>query len=94
MHSEHEECPPRAATRATLSGRDVTSPAYTSWRRATVPTLPARAPARRVQGTVLAVTAVIYAVVEGVEAVGLWRERRWAEYLTAIATAGEGAIRG
>jgi uncharacterized membrane protein (DUF2068 family) len=27
-------------------------------------------------------------VIEGVEAVGLWRERRWAEYLTAIATAG------
>ena len=25
---------------------------------------------------------------EGVEAVGLWRERRWAEYLTAVATAG------
>lgn len=42
------------------------------------------------QGTVklLLATAVIYAVVEGVEAVGLWRERRWAEYLTAVATAG------
>jgi uncharacterized membrane protein (DUF2068 family) len=38
--------------------------------------------------TVLFVTAVVYAVVEGVEAVGLWRERRWAEYLTALATAG------
>jgi Predicted membrane protein len=38
--------------------------------------------------TVLAVTATVYAVVEGIEAVGLWRERRWAEYLTAIATAG------
>jgi uncharacterized membrane protein (DUF2068 family) len=38
--------------------------------------------------TVLFVTAVAYAVVEGVEAVGLWLERRWAEYLTAIATAG------
>ncbi|MFL5799547.1 MAG: DUF2127 domain-containing protein [Actinomycetota bacterium] len=37
---------------------------------------------------VLIVTAVAYCVVEGVEAVGLWRERRWAEYLTAIATAG------
>jgi len=34
------------------------------------------------------VTAVIYAVIEGVEAVGLWRGRRWAEYLTALATAG------
>jgi uncharacterized membrane protein (DUF2068 family) len=38
--------------------------------------------------TILAATAVVYCVVEGVEAVGLWRERRWAEYLTAIATAG------
>ena len=38
--------------------------------------------------TVLAATASVYAVVEGVEAVGLWHERRWAEYLTAIATAG------
>jgi uncharacterized membrane protein (DUF2068 family) len=38
--------------------------------------------------TVLAVTAAAYAVIEGVEAVGLWHERRWAEYLTAIATAG------
>ncbi|HCO01894.1 MAG TPA: DUF2127 domain-containing protein [Actinobacteria bacterium] len=34
------------------------------------------------------ITAVAYAIVEGVEAVGLWRERRWAEYLTAVATAG------
>jgi uncharacterized membrane protein (DUF2068 family) len=33
-------------------------------------------------------TATAYAVVEGVEAVGLWRQRRWAEYLTALATAG------
>jgi uncharacterized membrane protein (DUF2068 family) len=38
--------------------------------------------------TILAVTALAYCVVEGVEAVGLWRERRWAEYLTAVATAG------
>ena len=37
---------------------------------------------------VLLFTAIAYAVVEGVEAVGLWRERRWAEYLTAVATAG------
>jgi uncharacterized membrane protein (DUF2068 family) len=37
---------------------------------------------------VLAGTAVAYCVVEAVEAVGLWRERRWAEYLTALATAG------
>ena len=38
--------------------------------------------------TVLAVTATAYCIVEGIEAVGLWRERRWAEYLTAVATAG------
>ena len=37
---------------------------------------------------VLAATAAAYAVVEGTEAVGLWREKRWAEYLTVIATAG------
>ena len=37
---------------------------------------------------ILAGTAIVYAVVEGVEAVGLWLEKRWAEYLTAIATAG------
>ncbi|HEY2430450.1 MAG TPA: DUF2127 domain-containing protein, partial [Acidimicrobiales bacterium] len=37
---------------------------------------------------VLALTAAVYCVVEGVEAVGLWMERRWAEYLTALATAG------
>ncbi|MGZ4681510.1 MAG: DUF2127 domain-containing protein [Acidimicrobiales bacterium] len=38
--------------------------------------------------TVLLVTATIYAVVESTEAYGLWRERRWAEYLTVVATAG------
>src|SRR5207245_4518348 len=37
---------------------------------------------------ILLVTAIVYAVVEGIEAVGLWHERRWAEYLTAVATAG------
>lgn len=37
---------------------------------------------------VLIITAAIYAVVEGTEAVGLWYEKRWAEYLTAVATAG------
>jgi uncharacterized membrane protein (DUF2068 family) len=37
---------------------------------------------------VLIAAAVAYAIIEGVEAVGLWRERRWAEYLTAVATAG------
>ena len=38
--------------------------------------------------TVLMVTASVYAVVEGVEAVFLWKERRWAEYLTVVATVG------
>ena len=37
---------------------------------------------------VLAMFAGAYAVVSGFEAVGLWRERRWAEYLTVLATAG------
>jgi uncharacterized membrane protein (DUF2068 family) len=37
---------------------------------------------------VVAITAAIYCVLEGTEAVGLWKERRWAEYLTAVATAG------
>jgi len=42
------------------------------------------------QGTIttLAITAAVYCVIEGTEAVGLWRERRWAEYLTVVATAG------
>ena len=37
---------------------------------------------------VLAAIATAYAVVSGFEAIGLWRERRWAEYLTALSTAG------
>ncbi len=37
---------------------------------------------------VLLVIAIGYAVLEGVEAFGLWRERRWAEYLTVVATVG------
>jgi len=37
---------------------------------------------------VVAVTAAVYCILEGTEAVGLWKERRWAEYLTAVATAG------
>jgi uncharacterized membrane protein (DUF2068 family) len=37
---------------------------------------------------ILLLTSVAYCAVEGVEAVGLWRGRRWAEYLTAVATAG------
>jgi len=38
----------------------------------------------------LQITGVVltgYAILEGTEAVGLWRGRRWAEYLTFIATA-------
>ena len=38
--------------------------------------------------TVLMVMALAYAITEGIEAVGLWYERRWAEYLTVIATCG------
>ncbi|HEY7619270.1 MAG TPA: DUF2127 domain-containing protein [Solirubrobacteraceae bacterium] len=30
---------------------------------------------------------LVYAIVEGVEAVGLWYQRRWAEYLTFLVTA-------
>jgi uncharacterized membrane protein (DUF2068 family) len=37
---------------------------------------------------VLLYTALLYAVVETIEAVGLWKEQRWAEYLTVLATAG------
>ena len=36
---------------------------------------------------VFAAAIGVYAIVEGVEAVGLWRGRRWAEYLTLIVTA-------
>jgi uncharacterized membrane protein (DUF2068 family) len=40
-------------------------------------------------GTLLLVGAVLaaYALVEGIEAVGLWYQRRWAEYLTFLVTA-------
>jgi uncharacterized membrane protein (DUF2068 family) len=34
----------------------------------------------------VAIALLAYALLEGVEAVGLWRGRRWAEYLTFIAT--------
>ena len=34
----------------------------------------------------VAAAAAAYAVLEGVEAVGLWYQRRWAEYLTFLAT--------
>jgi uncharacterized membrane protein (DUF2068 family) len=37
---------------------------------------------------VLLVVAVAYALLEGAEAWGLWHERRWAEYLTVVATVG------
>ncbi|HEY5053314.1 MAG TPA: DUF2127 domain-containing protein [Solirubrobacterales bacterium] len=36
---------------------------------------------------VLGIVLFAYALVEGAEAVGLWYQRRWAEYLTFIATA-------
>ena len=37
---------------------------------------------------VLALFASVYALVSIFESVGLWRERRWAEYLTVLSTAG------
>jgi uncharacterized membrane protein (DUF2068 family) len=37
--------------------------------------------------TKIGLVVLAYAVLEGVEAVGLWYQRRWAEYLTLIATA-------
>lgn len=41
------------------------------------------------QGTLVkvGVAIVAYALLEGAEAVGLWYQRRWAEYLTFVATA-------
>jgi len=35
---------------------------------------------------IVALVAAAYAVLEGAEAVGLWYQRRWAEYLTFVAT--------
>jgi len=37
--------------------------------------------------SLLALAILVYALLEGIEAVGLWYQRRWAEYLTLIATA-------
>lgn len=37
--------------------------------------------------TLFAVVALAYGALEGVEAYGLWRRRRWAEWLTILATA-------
>jgi uncharacterized membrane protein (DUF2068 family) len=36
----------------------------------------------------VAAIAAVYALVEGAEAVGLWYQQRWAEYLTFVATLG------
>ncbi|MFI9327517.1 DUF2127 domain-containing protein [Kitasatospora sp. NPDC052868] len=36
---------------------------------------------------IVAAALLVYALIEIVEAVGLWRGRRWAEYLTVVATA-------
>ena len=37
---------------------------------------------------VLMLTSLAYFVLELIEAIGLWHERRWAEYLTVVATSG------
>ncbi len=37
---------------------------------------------------IVGLVAAVYAIVEGAEAVGLWSMRRWAEYLTFVATTG------
>lgn len=36
---------------------------------------------------VVGIVFLVYALIEGVEAVGLWYQRRWAEYLTLLVTA-------
>jgi len=38
------------------------------------------------QDLLFGVAALAYGVLEGVEAFGLWRRRRWAEWLTVVAT--------
>jgi uncharacterized membrane protein (DUF2068 family) len=37
--------------------------------------------------TVFGIIAIAYGALEAVEGYGLWRQRRWAEYLTVLATA-------
>jgi uncharacterized membrane protein (DUF2068 family) len=36
--------------------------------------------------TKIGIVVAVYAVIEGLEAIGLWLQKRWAEYLTFIAT--------
>lgn len=36
--------------------------------------------------TALGLAVILYALIEGTEGVGLWLHRRWAEYLTVLAT--------
>ena len=38
------------------------------------------------QDTLFGIVALAYAALEGTEAYGLWRRRRWAEWLTVLAT--------
>ena len=38
------------------------------------------------QGVVFGIAALAYGALEGAEAYGLWRRRRWGEWLTVIAT--------
>jgi uncharacterized membrane protein (DUF2068 family) len=38
------------------------------------------------QGLVFGIAALAYGALEGVESYGLWRRRRWGEWLTVIAT--------
>lgn len=41
---------------------------------------------RSTEQTLFAIVALAYGALEGVEAYGLWRRRRWAEWLTIFAT--------
>ena len=40
-----------------------------------------------------AIVILAYAAIEGIEAVGLWYQRRWAEYLTFLVTVVAAAAR-